>query len=117
MSKQSIEAYRKAVATGLPKTIAQKIYLNLSGWGPMNLDGLRKATNVKHQTLTATLSTMEDAGIIHQNEAGVWRIVWLETERNKYAELRRKTRFMKWVRLGESEGFFDEYREYIKEWD
>jgi|LauGreDrversion4_2_1035121.scaffolds.fasta_scaffold00541_9 predicted transcriptional regulator of viral defense system len=116
MSKQSIEAYRKAVETGLPKTIAEKIYVLMDEWGPMNLDAMRKVTKVKHQTLTATLSMMQDAGAIHQNEHGVWRIVWLEAERKKYAELRRKTRFLKWVRLGESEGFFEEYREYIKEW-
>ncbi len=116
MSKQSIEAYRNAIATGLPKTIAQKIYAQLHERGGMNLADLTGATKIRHQTLTATLSTMQDEGVIHQNEAGVWRIVWLETERKKYAEMRRKTRFMKWVRLGESEGFFDEYREYIKEW-
>jgi hypothetical protein len=115
MSKKSIEAYRNAVATGLPKTIAEKIYLQLS-LGPMNLEALKVNTRIKHQTLTATLSTMQDDGVIHQNEAGIWRMVWLETERKKYAELRRKTRFLKWLRLGESEGFFEEYREFIKEW-
>ena len=116
MSKQSIEAYRKAVETGLPKTIAEKIYAALHERGGMNLADLTGATKVRHQTLTATLSMMQDAGVIHQNEHGVWRIVWLEAERKKYAEMRRKTRFLKWVRLGESEGFFEEYREFIKEW-
>jgi hypothetical protein len=117
MSKKSIEAYREAAQSGLIKTVEQRIYLALYEDGPMDLKALRKHPRtgaIKHQTLTAVLSAMEDAGVLfQQEETGKWRIVWMLDEQEYAIAHRRKIRFLKWWAVGNREGFFGEYEDAI----
>ena len=118
MSKKSIEAFREAAQSGLIKTTEQRIYGALYENGPMDLQGLRKdarTSNIKHQTLTAVLSTMQDEGLIYQqDESGKWRIVWTLDEQAMAIEQRRKSRFLKWWAVGNRENFFEEYQNAIR---
>jgi DNA-binding MarR family transcriptional regulator len=119
MSKKSIEAFREAAQSGLIKTTEQRIYVALYENGPMNLQELRKdarTCNIKHQTLTAVLSTMQDEGWIYQqDESGKWRIVWTLDEQAMAIEQRRKARFIKWWSVGLRENFFEDYNRIVRD--
>lgn len=119
MSKKSIEAFREAAQSGLIKTTEQRIYGALYENGPMDLQGLRKdarTCNIKHQTLTAVLSAMQDEGWIYQqDESGKWRIVWTLDEQAMAIEQRRKARFIKWWSVGLRENFFEDYNRIVRD--
>lgn len=118
MSKKSIQAYREAAQSGKIKTTEQRIYAALYEAGPLDLHGFRRhprTQSIKHQTLTAVLSAMQDEGLIfQQDESGNWRIVWTLQEQAEAIEQRRKTRFLKWWAVGNRENFFKEYQDAIR---
>jgi hypothetical protein len=119
MSKKSIEAFREAAQSGLIKTIEQRVYIALYEAGPMDLKGFRsnaRTQNIKHQTLTAVLSSMQDEGYLwQQEETGKWRIIWTLDEQAYAIAVRRNARFQKWWSVGLRENFFEDYNRVVRD--
>lgn len=105
MSKQSFHAYIDQVVSGKLKTNRDKIYYALNA-GSCNLDQLRNRLPIAHQTLTAAISHLMDDGLVYQDDQGVFHVSDI-TEIYKHAHDRKVTKYEKWYRLGEKNGYFD----------
>lgn len=113
MSKQSREAFLNQLKTGKARTNQVKVYQCLSGdyaTAAMNLDDFRKHFSgqnyMAHQTLTSALCSLMDIGVIAQNpDNGYWYAL-PEHSWDSAKEQRDKAKFDKWVKRGESNGWF-----------
>jgi DNA-binding transcriptional ArsR family regulator len=84
------------------------------GSGSVTTDQLRTKLDLKHQTLTAILSQLQDEGIVkvvgeHEQGDSVyskWAFVYSEYEREQLIEERKAEKFRQWIDRGLNE-FWD----------
>jgi len=108
MTKKSIESFIQQVNSGALDTNRHLVYREVKMREKVNLDTLRRALpRMPHQSLTSALSTLNDAGLIFQNNSGYYE----PTEPNKYeyvSKMRERVRYEKWKKQGEENGWFKE---------
>jgi len=106
MTKKSIESFIQQVNSGALDTNRHLVYREVRMREKANLDTLRRALpRMPHQSLTSALSTLNDAGLIFQNNSGYYE----PTAPNKYeyvSKMRERVRYEKWKKQGEENGWF-----------
>lgn len=129
MSKQSREAFLDQLRSGKYATNQAKVFQVLSNVAALNLQelrdhfsGNRDAEYMPHQTLTATLSSLCDMGVIAQNPTNGYFFRTPEHVWDDCAKRRKEDKYKKWVKKGQEMGWHHRYtRDRINEdglfWD
>lgn len=106
-------AYVEAISNGYRKTIATAVYLLLKD-KPMTTEVLRDA-GIPHQSLTASLSYLEDLGMIYKSELVQGRkrkfTLWKAVTDKEEMSIRKREieddKFNAWVKKGNDMGYFE----------
>jgi hypothetical protein len=113
MSKQSREAFMDQLKSGKYRTNQVKVFNALTNVAALNLDQLREHFSGKHhekhmphQSLTATLSSLCDLGVIAQNPTNGYFFRVPEHAWEECARRRDQQAYERWRARGEKEGWF-----------
>jgi hypothetical protein len=113
MSKQSREAFLDQLRSGKYATNQAKVFQVLSNASALNLQqlrdhfsGNRDAEYMPHQTLTATLSSLCDMGVVAQNPTNGYFFRTPEHVWEDCAKRRDTQAYERWKARGEKEGWF-----------
>jgi len=105
MSKNSRETFLEQLKNGAYESKQKQVYEHVWEHGPVTLNNIRSAMDMPHQTLTSRLSSLQDLGVIFQDDEGRF-----DTAPSKhyewYAKDRKKQRYERWKKRGEDEDFF-----------
>lgn len=106
MSKRSIQAFLTAINSGQIKTNAHRVYMELL-LGSGDLDSLRaRLHDMPHQSLTSSMSTLNDKGLIYYDAKGVYHITD-HGNIDSVMQMRERQRYERWVKAGKERGYFE----------
>lgn len=104
MSIKSVEAFIQQVQSGQMSSDKHRLY-NMLLQKPHRLDDFRRM-GFAHQTVTARLSQLGDAGLIWEDSKGYFHITKAD-EIAIRAKDREVARYRKWRQMGEKNGWFN----------
>ncbi len=84
----------------------KEVYALVEAAGASDIEQLRSACSIPHQTLTSRLSSLMDMGVIAQDHEDRFCLVH-ESRHEHMAKVRTDFRYMRWVNKGRQEGFFE----------
>jgi DNA-binding transcriptional ArsR family regulator len=106
------EAFHEQIISGKALNNAIRIYNNLS-LSPKTIHEMRKDMKISHQTLTATLSMLEDAGWVYKNSTTkidgksytIYKAELVPDEAHKRATQMEAYKNSEWIKRGIRNGW------------
>jgi hypothetical protein len=117
MTKASREAFLRGIKNGNITTDRQRVYLYIKRYGQSNMPTLEKYLSKSFNEFSGRLTELANMGLIKEiktNRYTIYRIVSDEKEQERLAEEREYQRFLKWIKLGHRNDYFQKHLEQIK---